>query len=211
MAVAVDYFQDLPSAIYHLEQAFSIRDVKTGLHALALILQEKGGIESTASTAKELARLAMGALRKFDRHFRSRTPNSCGCVIGGKELRVDFNHLFEDLQSFIESIQVVDDCPINGFLDFGAYGKAGRLLGSDDVVKETKAGKNLQKLCAAKKSITCTQCKRIGDAVIALDQPKSWCLVHIDKDFPILCAATHRNHKQIQSERAIDNDVPKVN
>lgn len=210
MAFAVDYFQDLPTALYNLEQDFGIRDVKTSLHALAILLERKGSIENSREMAKELARLAIGSLRKFDRRFRSRTSNSCGCKIGGKELRVDFNHLFEDLRAFIDSIKEVDDCPINEFVGVGGNRLAGKLLKGHDVASKTKSGKNLQALHDTGKWITCHRCKTIGDAVIALDQPPSWCLVHIDKDFEILCPAVDRKNKLIQPERAIDNDVPKV-
>lgn len=210
MAFTVDHFRDLPTALYHLEQDFRIRDVKTGIHALAILLAQKGAIENSHEMAKELARLAIGNLRKFDRRFPRRTSNSCGCRIGGKELRVDFNHLFEDLRAFIDSIKEVDDCPINRFLARSRNGLAGRLLKGRDVVSGTKSGKNLQALYDKGKPITCRQCKTIGDAVIVLDQPPSWCLVHIDKDFQILCPAVDHDNKLIQAERAIETNVPKV-
>ena len=210
MAFAVDYFQDLGKAMHYLEQDFSIRDVKTGLHGLALLLAEKGEIKNSHDMAKELSRLAIGNLRKFDRRFRRRTPSKCGCKIGGKELRVDFNHLFEDLRAFIDSIGEVDDCPINEFLAIGGNRLAGKLLKARDVVSKTKSGEKLRALHDKGTPITCRLCAKIGDAVIALDQPPSWCLVHIDKDFNILCPAVGREHKPIQSERAIDTDVPKV-
>jgi hypothetical protein len=204
MAFAVDHFQDLASALYHLEQSFSIRDVKAGQHALAALLQQKGRIENTRTMAKELARLAVGTLRKFDRRFRSRTSNSCGCEIGGKELKVDFNDLFEDLRTFLRLVDTVDDCPINSFLRLGRKGPSASLLNSPDVRQRTKSGENLTKLRAEQKWITCKECRTIGDAVIVLDQSPSWCLVHIDKDFEILCKAAGREHKPIQSERAIE-------
>ena len=208
-AFEVDHLPDGASALYHLEQDFGIRDVKTGLHALAALLRQKGSVDNTRSMAKELARLAVGSVRKFDRRFKRCPSNSCKCKIGGKELKVDFNHLFEDLRDFLQSVGTVDDCEINSFLALGRQGHAARLLNDPEVANKTRAGEKLAKLHAKCKWITCKQCRTIGDAVIVLDQSPSWCLVHIDKDFEILCRATNRHHKQIQSERAIERDVPR--
>ncbi len=209
IAFNIDHFQDLPSAMHYLNQDFSIRDVKTQNYLFAEMLREKGSVHSGRDMAKEFARLAIGKLRKFDRKFARRTSNSCKCKIGGKELKVDFNNLFDDLRTFLRSVGVVDDCPVNAFLGLNKSGKGARLLQADRV-EETKAGKNLAKLKGKEKWVTCKECATIGDAVIALDQPRSWCLVHIDQDFPILCKANGRQHKQILSERAVDRDVPKI-
>ncbi|HUT94884.1 MAG TPA: hypothetical protein VMY37_35830 [Thermoguttaceae bacterium] len=210
MAFCADYYQDLSSALYDLEQDFSIRDVKTGQHALATFLRDKGAVQNGRTLAKELAHFAVVALRKFDHRFQKRTNNSCGCKIGGTELNVDFNHLFDDLRCFLESIDVVADCPINSFLRLNKPGPASRLLSQPDVVEKTKSGEKLAKLRAASRHITCKECQTIGDAVIALDQPPSWCLVHIDKDFCILCKAANREQKLLPSLRAVEKDAPKL-
>ncbi len=209
MAFRIDHFQDLPSAMHHLNQEFSIRDVKTQNYLLAEMLRKKGSVHSGRAMAKEFGRLAVGQLKKFDREFARRTSNSCKCKVGGKELKVDYNQMFDDLLDFRRLFDPVDDCKVNDFLGLATTGKGARLL-QKDRVEETKAGRQLAKLKAGKKSITCTQCRRIGDAVIALDQPPSWCLAHIDEDFSVLCKATGRQNKKILSERAVDNDVPKI-
>lgn len=209
MAFTVAHFQRVAEALYHLEQEFGTRAVKTYVHALAAQLQKKGGVDNTRAMAKEIARLAVGKLRTFDRRFRRCPSNSCKCKIGGKDLKVDFNHLFEDLRRFLQSVDTVDDCPVNSFLGLGRQEHAARLLSNPDVEQKTKSGKKLANLHAAGKWITCRQCATIGDAVIVLDQSPSWCLVHIDKDFQILCPAANRMHKLILSERALEKNVPK--
>ncbi|MHC4398608.1 MAG: hypothetical protein ACYTG0_02910 [Planctomycetota bacterium] len=204
MAFETDHYQDLSTALYHLEQDFGARGVKATGHAIAALLQQQGKIEDTRTAAKELGRLAVGQLRKFDRRFQRRTPNSCGCKIGDKELKVDFNHLFEDLKEFMSSVDTVRDCPINAFLGFRRDGNADRLLDNPEVREKTKSGKRLAELNERGKWITCRECATIGDVVIVLDQPPSCCLVHIDEDFNILCDATNRQHKPIRSQRAIE-------
>lgn len=210
MAFVTDHFRDLADAEFHLSQDFGIRDVKTGLHAVALILQTKGRITSSRGMAKELARLAIGELRKFDRRLKSRTQNQCGCQIGGKELRVDFNHLFDDLRAFLEAQDEAQNCKITRFLGIGRPGRASALIADQTVRTQTKSGAKLAECIANGKPITCAKCATIGDAVIALEQPRNCCLVHIDQDFRLLCAATTREHKEIPSERAADADVPKL-
>jgi len=210
MAFVADHFQDLAEAQYHLSQDFSIRDVKTQVHAVGVLLQTKGKITSTRAMAKELARLALGELRKFDKLLKRRTRNACGCQIGGKEMKIDFNNLFDDLRAFCESQGSVENCDVNKFLGIGKIGRASQFVANKEVVTKTTAGRNLAKRLSEQKPIACEACATIGDAVIAPEQPKPWCLVHIDHDFEILCAATSRQRKSILSERAIETDVPEL-
>lgn len=203
IAFTVDHFSGLSDALFDLNQDFGIRDVKVQNHAIAMLLKEKGAIQNSRSAAIEFGRLAVAELRKFDRCFRSRIPNASGCRIGGKPLKVDFNHLFADLHAFVASVESITDCPVNEFLHFGGNGPASRLLEVREVQK-TKAGMQLAELLARGKWITCRECATIGDAIIALEQPQGFCLVHIDKDFKVLCFATGLPHKLILSERAVE-------
>jgi hypothetical protein len=204
MAFEVDQSGNLEHALHRLNQTFSIRDAKTGMHAIAMLLQEKGAITNCRTAAKELARLAIAELKKFDQAFRSKTPNVSGCRIGGKPLNVDYNHLFDDLRAFMASVGIVNDCPVNQFL----ARRASRLVENDLVTRKTSAGQNLAQLRAKQRWITCRECRTIGDAIIALEQPAGWCLVHIDKDFTILCDVLHREHKPIPSLAAVEPRPP---
>jgi hypothetical protein len=166
---------------------------------------QKGPI-TNRSAAKEFIHLAVGELRKFDRTFKLRTANACGCELGGKNLRIDYNHAFEDVRAFLEWFKSDPQCGINGFLAFEKHGRAARLLAGDGVLK-TQSGAKLAEFKDAKTEIDCRKCGSIGDAVIALEQPHSWCLVHIDKDFVVLCEVQGRAHKQIPSLRAVEGTV----
>jgi hypothetical protein len=66
---------------------------------------------------------------------------------------------------------------------------------------------HLAELLAAGNRFVCDDCRKIGDAVIALEQPADVCLVHIDKTFTKLCPFLKREHKQIKSAIAIDKEV----
>ncbi len=203
MAFTTDHFPDLAGALLHLNQDFGIRDVKTQNHAIAILLKQKGAISNSRSAAMELGRLAVAELKKFDRRFRARIPNLSGCLIGDQPLKVDFNRLFDDLRAFVASVGSTDACDVNEFLGFESNGVGARLLDVPEV-QGTKSGKQLATLRNQKKRISCRECAKIGDAVIALEQPEEHSLVHIDKDFEILCMATGRPHTPILSERAIE-------
>jgi len=177
------------------------------VRSIATCLDQKGAMENTRVMALEFIRNASFRLRRFDRVLKRRTRNRCGCEIGSRVLTINYNAPFDSLREFLASVDVVDNCPVNEFLGLGrASGRAPRLLEVDDVRNDTSSGANLKKFQDGKKWITCTQCKTIGDAVIALDQPQTHVLVHIDKDFKILCQALDKQNQQVLSERAAERE-----
>ena len=210
LANEVDHFGDVAQALSHIENDFRPRVVKGAMHAVATLLREKGTISNTREMSTEIARLAVGMLKKFDILFRSRIPvNTTGCKIGGKELEMDFENIFDVLRSFVTSQATVLDCPVNVFLGKTNSGRARKLLAVHGVAQRTKSGKTLAELLDKGTWITCKECAMIGDAVIALEQPRPYCLVHLDKDFNVLCAAISKDHKEVQSQRAIEREVRK--
>ena len=193
MIRAVDvhkHFGSLEVALAFLEEQFAIRKIKIGVHALRMLFQEKGEIHNTRSAAIELGRMAVLKLKKFDRTFVQRINNSCDCQIGGKRLVVDHNKFFESLRTFIQSVDNVPNCPVNGYLALANENGRARKLVADKDAGETKSGVKLREFAADGVTIDCRRCAQIGDAIIALEQPKPWELVHIDNDFDFLCRVT---------------------
>jgi hypothetical protein len=208
LATTLQHFRNIPDALRHENQSFSIRDVKA-INELIASLVEKQGTLSVDATADEIVRVAIWKLRKFDRLFQKKTNNACGCQIGGKKLHVDFNTLWDDVRSFIKATGNVDDCPINHFLDFRPLSDATTLV-SGAAAAETSAVKALLEVRRKETKVDCKRCKRLGDAVIALDQPRSWTLVHIDEAFDAICAALEKKHKRVASQRSAESDVPRL-
>lgn len=204
MAACVRQYDNLADALNYLTQDFSGRNVKARSDILAAILREKGSLRNTRETAVEIARIGILLLRKFDLVLASKVKNLSGCKIGGVPCSVDFNRLFDDLRSFAERVGIVMDCPINEYLGFTKpRGHAAKLLAGDGVA-DTRAGLALQKLFDNKTHVTCRECKKIGDAVIAIEQPPSWHLASSDKDFPTLCSALGKAMKPILSVRGVE-------
>jgi hypothetical protein len=205
MALTIEQCGDVADALILLEQDFRPRHVKGVLAGMAQWLRETGAIRNKRAAVEEVASQAVRWLKLFDAVFPSRIANLCKCQIGGKELRVNYNHLLDELHTFYESfLTPVTDCEVNRFLDFGnRRGLTATLLQAVKVHKLPIA-RQLGDLVAEETWITCRECSTIGDTVIALEQPLSWCLVHLDGTFNELCAARGRPHKQIQSALAVE-------
>jgi hypothetical protein len=183
-------------ALIILEQDVSPRNVKGTLAGIARLLQETGAIRNTRMVAEKVASAADRWLKVFDKVFPARVPNRCRCQIGGKTPQVDYNHLLDDLRAFYESfLTPVTDCEVNALFDFGnPRGRTAAIL-EDARVRRLAVGLRLADLAGHNTWVTCKECSTIGDPVIALEQPPSWHLVHLDASFNALCRARGRAHK----------------
>ena len=211
IAFTVAHFNDVEQAMYYLEQEYSQRQNKGDLAGIALFVRELGPLRNCGAAAEEFASLAIRWLRKFDIVFTSRITNLCKCQIGGKTPDVDYNHLMQDLHDFYRSfLTPIMDCEVNAFLQLdNAKGRASKLL-SDPNSAQLKVIERLIRLKQKNTWITCSECVQIGDVVIALEQPPSWSLAHVDNSFNDLCEVLQRQHKLIRAARAFDKDLQAI-
>ena len=191
-------------ALVHLEQDFG-RKPKGTLDVVQHLLRRTGSINSSDAAAEEVGVLAWKWLKLFDRRFESKINNKSKCQIGGREMNLDGNNLLADLYAFyVEFQKPILDCEIHDLLDFGnARGIASVIL-ADPNAQKCDSVRNLQELATNNTHVTCRECARIGDAVIALEQPPSWSLVHVDKAFNPICDAVQKEHKHIKSLKAVE-------
>ncbi len=116
--------------------------------------------------------------------------------------------MLKDLNAFYEDFtEPVSDCPVNDFVGVGDAGGRGKGLVAEETTKKLDSVENLAKLLAAGTRFVCDQCRKVGDAVIAMEQPSDVCLVHIDKAFTKFCPFLKRENKPIKSAIAIDKEV----
>lgn len=165
-------------------------------------------MSNSRQAAEELASLAIRSIERFDEVFPSRVPNTCRCKIGGMTPgSINYNNLLDDLHRFSESFKTpVTDCEVNTFLGLSRHrGSTSKLL-SDEGVMKLPLWKTLAKLRDENVWITCTECARIGDVIIALEQPRSWCLVHVDGSFNELSRCLEKDHIQLRSITALQNE-----
>jgi hypothetical protein len=207
LALTVAQHGNVADALAILSQDFG-RAPKSALSAIGRFLRDRGAFDNSAQAAEEIASLAYRTLLLFDHVFGVRIGNACGCQIGGRSPDADCNHLLDNLQEFyVEFVEPVKDCPVNGFLDLAnEQGRARQLTrhpragGIDSVEK-------LSSYAAVGRQVSCPECGPIGDAVIALEQPTACCLVHIDAAFNVLCPALQREHKQLKSLLAVEKSA----
>jgi len=190
-----------------LAQRYSPRKIKVDMTAIAILLEERKAMHSPNVAAEELGSLAIKWLKSFDRVFRDKIPNEVGCRIGDKRPSIDYNTMLKDLYAFYEDFtDPVDDCPVNDFLGVGSPNGRGQALITEKKVQKIDSVKELAKLLADGGRFVCDDCRKIGDAVIALEQPANVCLVHIDHAYTKFCSFLRREHKPIKSAIAIDNE-----
>ncbi len=207
VAFRIEHYGSVDAALAEIEEDFAIRKVKLGIHVVRAILRESGSLGNQKAAAKEVVRLAVAKLKLFDRRFPGRINNACGCRIGAKDLVVDHNNVFVSLRQFMEATSNITDCAINEYLGFDSSRGRATMLLEHSGAAITKAGAHLAKYTQKNALIDCRRCSRIGDVVIAMEQPKSFELAHIDGAFNELCAATGRAHVAIKSARACANEA----
>ena len=207
MAITVARFDKVAAALVYLEQSFSPREVKAYIACIAEL--ESSGISLTSdSAAEEFARSAFHWLRRFDRLFPSRIQNRSHCRRGNKVLDISsFANILDELASFTKSFRSpVTDCEVNRFLKLSNTKSEAYSLANKIAEKDVSCMKSLLKYVNQNTHITCTECERIGDVVIALEQTRSFTLAHIDNSFSYLCTARGMPNLQIPSLRAADKN-----
>lgn len=211
-AIIIRQCSDAASGLGVLEQEFSSRGVKADLAAFSEVLRNVGGIgNDSKSVSEELASSAVRWLRRFDRIFSSRINNRSKCKRGGRELNVDFDSLLMDLNEFREAfMDPVSDCEVNHFLELSnEQSEACRLAAqvtAEQPKRKAKTCMTMEEFGRENKWITCSECEKIADPIIALEQSKSWTLVHLDEAFNFLCHLRSMPHKQIKSVLAVEKE-----
>lgn len=168
---------------------------------------------NTHGAATEIAQIALDLIELFDLRLKGRTTNTCGCQIGGMAVEVDGNDLLGTLSAFRSEFQKnVTDCPVNKFLQFrNPKGRSARIVGCEHLDRDQDARavrQPLKELYEAQKHVTCRECGRIGDQIIAMEHPTAFNLIHIDKSYDHLCKCTGHNHTRIQSNASFKPKAP---
>jgi hypothetical protein len=206
-AFSISQRTSVKNALVVLSQRYSIRSIKIDVIALAHLIEREAAMTDPKTAAVEVARLGIDWLKVFDRVFKSRIENKSGCQIGDAKPVIDYNDMLEDLYSFYEGFgDSVDDCSVNDFVEIGVPTGKGRLLANEPKLQKIDSVKNLVKILDAGTRFVCDECRKIGDVIIALEQPDTHCLVHIDNAFNKFCPFLNRDHLHMKSVIALDNE-----
>lgn len=203
IAVTVSRFRDVKDALVYLEQDFSSRSVKSYIACIASMLSERKAFDNPKLAAEELSRNAYHWLRRFDKCFPSRTQNKTRCQRGGSEMQIgSFATILADLAKFQIAFKTpILDCEVNAFLKLNDSRSESVKLSKLVNEKQVACIKHLHKFAASSKPLTCTECERIGDLLISLEQTRTYSLVHTDGSFDFLCNARGMPHLKLASVR----------
>ena len=122
--------------------------------------------------------------------------------------QVNYNNLVSDLNVIYRHLsEPVIDCHITNFLEIGKKRARSLTIIEDDGCRKQTAVSNLSVYHQQSTNITCKECVKIGDAVIALEQTTSFVLVHVDKSFSDFCEKLDQKHLKLESARHFDKDL----
>lgn len=211
MATTIAQCNSVADALIYMEQDFSPRNVKGMVAMIADLLRARGVLQNSQQAAEEVASDAVRLLKAFDRILGRRINNTSKCERGSAKPEVDYNNLLRSLVKFYEAFQVpVADCGVNGFLALSKEnGRASKLL-NDERTRRLDSASNLRELRAGGTWITCKECRKIGDVIIALEQPSGWTIVHVDEAFAVLCPCLKRNNMPLPSVRKASNEAKRA-
>lgn len=176
-------------------------------------------IDSSSSTEKEKALLALGRLiKRYETLIEGYTDigtHSTRCARANVTLDINLEKLREDLHGFLELFDDTkscrDRCVVDEFLlskKRKAVERFVALSGSLSKQKETAGFKRIVEnlediLSEGPSACSCKRCEKIGDAVIALDTPRSFSIEHTDYSFDQLCDSLGQPHQRHPSETAV--------
>lgn len=211
------YFQalltdDFDDALAYHSQSFSPREVK-----VVLMWAAKFGKSLPPTSSKEKVEWFGDEVLKFARAydilFSKSVSAKSGCKLGELSLDSHCPTRAQALQDFHERFTSQDKaCNLEGLFQFekGCPRLKMVLKASKEDVPDAKARraltllkKALCKFIQGKLNLTCRNCSKIGDAIIAMEQPRTHTLYHTDHSFSALCPLLGKKHIAIGSLRKV--------
>ncbi|MFY9222755.1 MAG: hypothetical protein WAQ98_08810 [Blastocatellia bacterium] len=206
--------------------SFEKSELKADLQIANLLATYKLDWSEPRDKIKALEILAAYVKRldiKLRRQFKNIGQNSMRCTRANVQLDIKLENSRSDLKKFVNTF---DDkktcrskCSIDKFLlniyqtEVSKYiTESKQLSRNTDNLGFIKIAENLEKALLEKAKVcTCDFCERIGDAVIALDAPRTMQLEHTDKSFNHLCKSINQPHQKHPSETEIINPKSTTN
>jgi hypothetical protein len=151
----------------------------------------------------------------YDNIFKKIAQPKVCCKRGEVKMFSEMTTLDKTLQDFYQrfkpselSVGNKSPCKLEGLLDFkGSCSKVKPIINAElkNYPQDSRRPlKNFQEaikdFISSDKTPDCEDCYKIGDVLIALDQPPKTTLYHIDHSFSALCPILGHEHKHVQSE-----------
>ncbi|MGH7139300.1 MAG: hypothetical protein ACREHD_26440, partial [Pirellulales bacterium] len=217
-AQVFDVAESVEEAWRLLSQAFSGREKSSYGNLMADLERCRAHCANPGDhrqIARKIAELALQLVWDFDDVLERRISNASCCQIGDLTPPSEGNRLVPSLGRFCrEFCEPVMDCGVNGFLAFEGNDTAVRkIIASDLMAKNKKYAEPLASYQKNRAHITCRECGRIGDAIIAAEHAAQmdadeYCLLHVDHAFDRYCECLGLKHEKMPAAIALE-DLPR--
>jgi hypothetical protein len=209
-------FNSIHEALKWFEQSFSPREVKATVdwagRYIDSILKEP-----PAEPIERLGWKVMEFAKTFDHLFgRYVKPPKTGCKRGEVRINDHACSMREALADFHERFGLLDHpCKVGALIrSLLSSNLLDRLAAAELQAPRGSAQKAIVRLRNAlaghqnrQAPVTCKECAKLGDLLIAAEQPPTWLLYHLDASFDLLCPLFGAQHKCISSIRQVAKDV----
>ncbi len=197
----------LEEALVTFSQRYSIREVKVVTFWAAKFisaLHEAPTDEPTSKWGTTVLRLALTYDCLFGRFASVKT----GCKRGEVRINQSAVTVREALQDFYERFEPEDHiCRVGELLEADeGFPLLRRIVRTDRKAHPAESRRGFGTLqCRAKDMLAegglpdCSACWKVGDLLIALEQPPSWVLYHVDHLFDALCPMFDSKHVKVKS------------
>lgn len=177
-------------------------------------------LDFTSSQDKEKALQILGIyIKRFEIILRKKFANTgkdgTACARNFVPLNIELKSIPEGLKQFADNFGDVEtcrsQCQIDQFLlepyrkELEAYvQQASQLPNNNNTRGFIKIANNLKEILEeGATACSCKRCEKIGDAIIALDAPRTVRLEHTDNSFDYLCQIIDQPHYKHPSENQI--------
>ena len=207
---------DVASTLQYFSNKFG-REAKIALHWATRYIKsiESGDItEPIEQFGWEVVNLAL----IYDKIFRTYVQPKTGCTRGETPLNFETETRKDMLRNFYRRFMSPSHtCKLDSLLNLQGGCPKLRKVREVDLSKFaskqkkgfTKLQKQLENLIVKASVPTCDTCSKIGDLVIALEQPPKTVLYHTDHAFSIICPLLNHAHQQVKSALSLEPQIPK--
>lgn len=202
----VKVWKDPSIALIKLSQSFKPRELKNGL-ILQGLLQRLNNKIDTKNTKKYLAQIE-SIISSIVENFETNLISLVGDFSSNEIVRYE---LF-DSSSYQGFITLLNNekgiIPLDKF--WNKHQNELELLIKDSTIYKKKHQFIYDGLCEIKNDTSNAKmpsvCKKIGDAVIAVDSPSSFTILTLDSSFDKLCPIINKKHRKLTNAQPIQNN-----
>ena len=206
---------DVSSTLQYFSNKYG-REPKIALHWAARYIKSIKSndiAESVEQFGWEVVNLAL----IYDKIFHTCVQSKTGCTRGEIQLDFETETRKDMLGNFYRQFKSPNHtCKLESLLNLqGGCPKLRKVREADlsKIASERRKGfENLQKqlntLVVKARVLTCNTCSKIGDLVIALEQPPKTVLYHTDHSFSVICPLLNHAHQQVKSALSLEPRIP---